>query len=368
MLLTALVFFAILSILVLIHELGHYAVARWIGVHVEEFGLGLPPRIYGRKIGGTVYSLNWLPVGGFVKLAGEDEEERQTEKGKRQKVSEFFWARTKKERAAILVAGVTMNIILAVGLTAYLLTQGVLEPSGRVRVEKVQPGSPAEVAGLRENDSITSITFDSFDPLAPSDTEPVTIPHDLIDATRAHLGEEVTLTILRDGEERSVTVTPRRDPPAGQGPLGVVITDLELRTFSWQEIPGEAVRINALRARDMFTGIAGTIAKLATLQTPAADVAGPIGIARYTGQAVKFGWKAVLEFMSILSLNLAVLNILPIPALDGGRLAFVFLEKLIGKRLRPAFERSAHQMGMIILLSLILLVSINDILRLTKGL
>lgn len=361
MLLTALVFFAILSILVLIHELGHYAVARWIGVHVEEFGLGLPPRVFGRKIGGTVYSLNWLPIGGFVKLAGEDEEELHGQKRLNPAkqgltLRKFFWARSKKERAAILVAGVTMNVILAVGLTAYLLTQGVLEPSGRVRVEKVQPGSPAETVGLQENDVVTFI-----------DTKPVTIPKDLIDTTRAHLGQDVTLTVIRQGEQRQVTVAPRKDPPTGQGPLGVVITDLELRTFAWQEIPVEAVRINALRAKDMFTGIASTLWRLATIRSPAADVAGPIGIARVTGEAVKFGWKAVLEFMSILSLNLAVLNILPIPALDGGRLAFVFLEKLIGRKLRPAFERSTHQVGMIILIALILLVSINDILRLTRG-
>lgn len=357
MLLTALVFFAILSILVLIHELGHFSVARWIGVHVEEFGLGLPPRIFGKKIGGTMYSLNWLPIGGFVKLAGEDDEERQTEKGKRQKVSTYFWARSKKERAAILVAGVTMNFLLAVGITGYLLTQGIMEPSGRVRVEKVQPGSPAESIGLHENDVVTFI-----------DTKPVSVPKDLIEATRAHLGEEVTLTIRRGSEEQKVTVIPRKSPPEGQGPLGVVITDLELRTFSWAEIPMVAVRINILRAKDMFTGVATTLWRLATLNAPSGDVAGPIGIARVTGEAVKFGWMAVLEFMSILSLNLAVLNILPIPALDGGRLAFVFLEKLIGKRLRPAFERSAHQMGMIILLGLILLVSINDILKLAKGL
>ncbi|MBI3956263.1 site-2 protease family protein [Candidatus Gottesmanbacteria bacterium] len=361
MLTTALVFFAILSILVLIHELGHYTVARWIGVKVEEFGLGLPPRIFGKKIGGTVYSLNWLPIGGFVRLAGEDEEDhilKRSHPAKRgETLRKFFWARSKKERAAILVAGVFMNILLALGLTAYLLTQGVLEPSGRVRVEKVQPGSPAETIGLQENDVVTFIG-----------TKPVSVPKDLIDATRAHLGENVTLTIVRDENETKMTVIPRKDPPAGQGPLGVVITDLTLRTFTWAEIPAEAVRINVLRARDMFTGIAGTLWRLVTLKPPTADVAGPIGIARVTGEAVKFGWKAVLEFMSILSLNLAVLNILPIPALDGGRLAFVFLEKLIGKKLRPAFERSAHQMGMIILIALIFLVSVNDILRLTKGL
>ena len=361
MFLTALVFFLILSILVLIHEFGHFAVARWIGVHVEEFGLGLPPKVIGKKIGNTIYSLNWLPIGGFVRLAGEYEVEHSLKRSHLAKQGEtlkkFFWARSKKERAAILIAGVTMNFLLAVGITGYLLTQGIMEPSGRVRIEKVQPGSPAESIGLKENDIVTFI-----------DTKSVSVPKDLIDATRAHLDEKVTLTIRRSSEEQKITVIPRKNPPEGQGPLGVVITDLELRTFTWNEIPVEAVRINILRAKDMFTGVAATLWRLATLNAPSSDVAGPIGIARVTGEAVKFGWMAVLEFMSILSLNLAVLNILPIPALDGGRLAFVFLEKLIGRRLRPAFERSAHQVGMIILIGLILLVSINDILKLAKGL
>ncbi len=375
MLLTALIFFLILSILVLIHEFGHYAVARIIGVHVEEFGLGLPPRIFGRTIGKTLYSLNWLPIGGFVKLAGEDEIDSPKSKVLSPKSHKFFWARSKKERAAILVAGVTMNLLLAVGITGFLLTQGVLEPSGRVKIEKVQPGSPAETVGLKENDIVKNISWTVIP--APSSVIPanagiqrieVTTPKILIDTTRAHVEEKVTITILRDNKEQHITVTPRKNPPPGQGPLGVAITDLELKTYAWYEIPTEAIRINLSRAREMFTGVGSTLWRLVTLKAPAADVAGPIGIARVTGEAVKFGWKAVLEFMSILSLNLAVLNILPIPALDGGRLAFVFLEKLIGKKLRPAWERSAHQVGMIILMGLIILVSINDILKLAKGL
>lgn len=358
---TALVFFAIVSILVLVHEVGHFAVARWIGVEVEEFGLGLPPRIMAKRIGRTVYSLNWLPIGGFVKLAGEDEEDVSLKRPRLSRQGEalkkYFWARSKGERTAILLAGVTMNFLLAVVLTGSLLTQGVLEPSGRVRIAKVQPGSPAEAVGLRESDVVKKIG-----------DRPISTPSDLIEATRAQLGKEVHLTIVRSGKEVNIALIPRTNPPQGQGPLGIVITDLEHRSFRLQEIPWEAVRINLIRARDMVIGVGVTLWKLVRLEPLAADVAGPIGIARYTGAAVLFGWKAVVEFMSILSLNLAILNILPIPALDGGRLAFVFLEKLMGRRLRPAFERRAHQIGMILLLTFLLLVSIHDILGFTKGL
>lgn len=251
----------------------------------------------------------------------------------------------------ILVAGVVLNFLLAVGITSFLLTEGVMEPSGRVHVEKVQPDSPAEKAGLLPNDII----------------KPFTAAKDLIETTKKSAGQQVTLTILRAGKELTVSLTPRKDPPAGQGAMGVVISDLEKKSYPASLAPVKALEINLDRARLMLLTLGSALWRLITLQPLTAEVAGPIGIAQVTAEAVKFGFKAVLEFMSILSLNLAVLNILPFPALDGGRLAFVFLEKIIGRRIRPAFERSTHQIGMIILFILILLVSLNDILRLTRG-
>lgn len=349
MLLTAIVFFIILSILVLIHELGHFTVARIIGVKVEEFGFGLPPRIFGKKIRGILYSVNWLPIGGFVKLAGEDEGEGSHPHIKHRK--EYFFARTKKERAVILLAGVFMNFLLAVGITTYLLTQGVQEPTGQVHIKRVLPGSPAEEAGLKEKDIITGYKT----------------PKELITYVKAHAGEQVTLAILRDHQITPISLTPRKTYPKGEGPMGVVISDLETRVYPLSQAPFMAVKINCERGWAMFAGIGSLIGRLAQLKPVGSDVAGPIGIAQVTGQAVKFGWKAVLEFMSILSLNLAVLNILPIPALDGGRLAFVFLEKILGKKVRPAFEQSTHQIGMIILFILIILISINDVMRLARG-
>ncbi len=359
MLLTAIVFLIILSVLVLIHELGHFLVARFFGVNVEEFGLGLPPRVIGKKVKGTTYSLNWLPIGGFVKLAGEDEVEHNLKRShlarQGETLKEYFWAKSKKQRAAILSAGVLMNFLLAVGITMFLLTQGVNEPSGRVHIERVAAGSPADMAGLKEGDEIKKI-----------EEKKIKIPTDLIEFTKTHAGEVVTLTILREGKEQTVSLVPRKEYPQGQGPMGVAISDLELRTYTWLEAPGKALGITLIRGRDMLGSLGTLLWRLVTLQPLQADVAGPIGIAQVTGQAVKFGWLAVLEFMSILSLNLAVLNILPIPALDGGRLAFVFLEKILGRRVRPAFEKSTHQIGMIILFALILLVSINDIIRIVK--
>lgn len=361
MILTAIIFLVILTILVLIHELGHFLVARMVGVRVEEFGLGLPPRVWGKKFGDTIYSLNWLPIGGFVRLAGEDADSDAKVKVKGVKLREYFWARSKKERSVILAAGVFMNFVLAVGITAALLVTGVKEPSGKVHVERVVAGSPAEKAGIRLNDTIVSVATQNNPPMM------LTIPTELISFVNEEKGNEVALRVIREGKEMTLTVVPRKEVPPGEGPLGVAISDLETRKYTLIEAPGKSLAINVLRAKEMLVSLGSTVWRLVTLRAPEADVAGPIGIAQVTGQAVKFGVQAVLEFASILSLNLAVLNILPIPALDGGRLAFVLLEKILGKKVRPAFEKSTHQIGMIVLLGLILLVSINDILRLVRG-
>ena len=310
-------------------------------------------------MGKTKYSLNWLPIGGFVKLAGEDEDQKSGFTQKNAK--HLFWARSKKERAAILLAGVTMNFVLAVGITTYLLTQGIFQPAGRVHIEKIASGGPAEKAGLLSGDILVSISSFGKSPKV------LTLPKELIDFTNEEKGNTVVVTILRDTQQQTISLVPREVPPTGEGPMGVSISDLEEKKYSWVEAPGKAFVMNIQRARDMLVGIGDMLWRVLRLQSPGADVAGPIGIAQVTGQAVRFGMKAVLEFMSILSLNLAVLNILPIPALDGGRLLFVFLEKVFGRRIKPAFEQSTHQIGMIILLILIALVSVNDILRLARG-
>jgi len=363
MLLTVFVFFIVLSLLVFIHELGHFSVARLIGVKVEEFGFGLPPRVWGKKFKDTIYSINWLPIGGFVKLAGEDEEPVDSEKFKNQnsKNKIYFWARSKKERSAILIAGVTMNFLLAVILTMVLLVNGVNEPSGRVKIEKVQENTPAAFSKLMPEDVITGA--------AVSDGRYISITsNDILRQTvKKYAGSEVVLNILRSDQKLEVIVIPRKDFPEGQGPLGISINDLEIKKYTFYEAPIKSLEINISRGYLMIKGVFELIVKLFTFQNVGQDVAGPIGIAQVTGEAVKFGWKAVIELMAILSLNLAVLNILPVPALDGGRLLFVFIEKIVGRKVKPAFERQAHQIGMLILLALIVLVSLNDIAKITKG-
>jgi regulator of sigma E protease len=367
MLLTAIIFLVILSILVFVHELGHYSVARLVGVHVEEFGFGLPPRIAGKKIGRTIYSINWLPIGGFVKLAGEDADDTEIKKTKSQDkrhVREYFWAKSKKARAAILVAGVFMNFLLAVLLTTILLVSGAIEQTDRVHVEKVNAGSPAQSAGLQADDVITAVAVVDNGEVKKTDV------HDtetMINLVKAHAGQSVTLYVMRGGSPLTVSLVPRVSPPAGEGALGVTILDLEEKKYPLPQAIEKSVVICLTKMWQMLGAIGNLLWRLVTGGTiQSGEVAGPVGIAQVTGEARKYGWKALLEFMSILSLNLALLNILPLPALDGGRLAFVVFEKM-GRKARPELERTIHQFGMIFLLLLLLLITINDVLRMFRG-
>lgn len=367
MFLTAVTFILILSILVMIHELGHYTVARLFGVQVEEFGFGLPPRIWGKKIKGTIYSINALPIGGFVKLAGEDEEDVDREKHKvttAKERSKYFWAKSRGQRALILSAGVFMNFLLAVAITTLLLTRGITEPTKIVHVETVVAGSPAALGGLQVQDVVKSVQYAENTGIQTKD---LSEPQELIDIVKAHAGTTVTLTIIRNNTSLTISLIPRTNPPQGEGPLGVAVSNLEKHKYPLYQAPFLAVKINVERMWMMLTSLGSVIAKLVTGQKIATgEISGPIGIAQVTGEAVKYGFDAVLEFMAILSLNLALLNILPFPALDGGRLAFVIADKF-GKKARPAVERMIHQIGMIILMALILLVTVNDILRIVRG-
>jgi regulator of sigma E protease len=366
-LLTIIVFILILSVLVFVHEFGHFTVAKLFGVHVEEFGFGLPPRVIGKKIRGTLYSLNLLPIGGFVKLAGEDAEDIDREKHSvktQQGRSHFFWAKTKKERIYILLAGVTMNFVLAIGITGFLLSRGIIEQTPRVKVETVVADSPAQKVGLRVGDIIKIVTV-----TVNGKKEEVlpTKPEMVVAAVNAHKGETIVLTIVRNDKVFSFPMVPRVNPPVGQGALGVQLNNYERHVYSWREIPWKSVEVTFSRAYQMLYSMGDMLVRLVTGQTvKSEEVSGPVGIAKFVGDSMKYGWEAVLEIVSILSLNLAILNILPFPALDGGRILFVVLEKL-GKKARPQVERMIHQIGMMILLGLLLLITVNDILRIVRG-
>lgn len=365
MLVTVLAFIIILSVLVIVHELGHFFVAKKLGIKVEEFGVGFPPRAFSRKIGETVYSINWLPVGGFVKLYGEDAAGGGSVRSKQQEASSkgvdeverAYYARPLWQRMAIVTAGVIMNVILAIVVISFLFaTQGVPLPTDNIIVTEVAPNSPAAIAGILKNDRILKI-----------DGKQIKTTELFISQTKKLRGQEVTLIVKRGDSEFTTKLTPRLNAPKNQGAMGVAISNIEVKKYSWFEAPIFGTIEAAKFSWMIASGLGTMIVDFVLHGTKPQGVAGPIGVAQLTGEAVRAGWFAVLWFMALLSLNLAVLNILPIPALDGGRFFFMIIEMLTGKKVSPKYEAYAHGVGLVLLLGLMAVVTLLDIVRLLQG-
>ncbi len=350
-----LVFIAILTLLVFVHELGHFIAAKKNGILVEEFGFGFPPRVWGKKIGETLYSINLLPIGGFVKLYGEE----YHEDGKvHDKLSErTFYGKKPWQKAIVVVAGVVMNFMLAWVLVTYLFTQGVPTPVKNVVIEQVQPGTPAAKAGIVAADVITELRYqDKTYSLQKSD--------DLIKYAKQFGGQTVHLTIQRDGKQIKTSIIPRANPPKGQGALGVVITSFVEKKYPIHQAPFYGLKHAFEITFKIIEEFGKTAGRLLSGQGAGVEVAGPVGIAQYTGTAIKFGHNAVLELMALLSLNLAVINILPFPALDGGRLVFIIYEWVTRRQVNKKFEQYTNMAGMAALLTLAAVITLSDLSKL----
>lgn len=354
------VFIIILAILVLIHELGHFIAAKKNGIKVEEFGFGFPPRVWGFKKGETLYSINLLPIGGFVKLYGEEYHEDVDDKLRSEgDKNRAFVSKKPWQKVTVIVAGVVMNFLLAWILISYLFTQGVPTPTKNVIVDNVKAGSPAAVAGLKKDDQIISLVADGK-------SYTVTDTNELISLSKKFGGKVVAFNIKRASANQTINVIPREDPPAGEGPLGIIITSYIEKKYPWYEAPFYGL-VHAFQiTRQIVVELGKMVFSLVTFQKTKLDVAGPIGIAQFTGQAIKFGNNAVLELMALLSLNLAVINILPFPALDGGRLVFIIYEWVTKKQVNKKVEQYTNIFGMVVLLALAAVISVNDIVKLLK--
>lgn len=341
-------FGAVFSLLVFVHELGHFLVAKWRKVVVEEFGFGLPPRIWGKKFKGTIYSINFIPLGGFVKLKGEDPEAALIGD------ADSFRVRSKKSRAAIIVAGVLGNLLLAWLIFSLLFTIGNPRISGQTVIEEVLAGSPAESMGLREKDTFLSV-----------DGREVETSDELVFLIKQKAGTPVRLRIDRAGEIREFSVVPRPEPPTGEGPLGIKIAliDPQINLVSYpfgQALWQAAVEVSRI-LKDMFWGFVTMIQQLFTRGEVPTEVTGVIGIKAMTDVAAEMGKRFFLQFVALLNLNLFLFNLLPVPALDGGRLLFVGLEAVLKRRLNPKVEKIANNLSLALLLLLSALVTIKDI-------
>lgn len=369
---TVAAFIGILVVLVLVHELGHFIVAKRAGITVEEFGIGFPPRIGSVMYRGTRYSLNWIPLGGFVKMLGEDgdvEIRRLRESGLSDEEVEAAMAgafnrRPVWVRIGVLLAGVVMNFVLAAALFAVAFSMPTLIGEGPLTVTEIQAGSPAE-GRLEVGDVIVGVDDRTFDRSA-----------DLTEYVAERGGTPVTLDVRRDGEMVQVEVVPRvvteEDRAAGTGPIGFAYDpERVVERPPLADGPIDAVARGTGTAWTIAVqipgGLADAVGGLIGLNPEAPDARGPIGIAQETGRILEAPLVSQLLFIGLLSVNLAVLNVLPFPPLDGGRIAVVLVEAVRRRRLPAEREALIYLAGFAVLIALVILISINDIQRLISG-
>jgi len=364
-------FVLVLSLLVFVHEFGHFWTARKLGVKVDEFGFGFPPRIIGiQKLHGkwkivgrkakaaqhTIYSLNWIPLGGFVKIKGE-QGEQGTEK-------DSFGHKPIYQRVIILSAGVVMNILLAFVLLSWGFALGLpqiitgdLPDYVKLKEEKIQvievlPGFPAAIRGVEAGDQILSIDQQEF-----SD----------ITAIQQYLSQKneipVTLALRRGDRDIITEITPRLLEQTQTPGLGVSLVETAQVSYPIHYAILEGAKTTAFLLKEIIVAFYELIANMFGGGKHDLDVAGPVGIAVITGQVARLGFIYLLQFTALLSLNLAVINFLPIPALDGGRVLFLAIEKIRGKAINQRIEATVHNIAFMLLILIVLIVSFRDVLR-----
>lgn len=361
MLTTILIFALILFVLVIVHEVGHFVAAKLMGIRVDEFGFGLPPRALGKKIGETIYSLNWLPIGGFVKLYGEDEQHPEYVKSQKNRA---FFSKKPWQRAIVLVAGVTMNFLLAWLIFSYLFTAGLDLPTGEVQVGEVLSNSPAEQIGIEVGDIVRKIIIQEN---GVQKTVEITIPDTLVQTIDTHRGENVTVIVERNSKEVELPAKLRTREESEQG-LGISFSPV-IKHQQYPLLQSFSVAFFFILSliQQLLAGISGLLGRALTFHNVSKEVSGPLGIGVLVNETKQYGINALLYLTAFLSINLAVINIAPFPALDGGRLLFVVIEALTGRKVNQRWEQILHQAGMIILLFLLFLISINDVVKFING-
>ncbi len=351
-LLTIIIFVIILALLVLVHEFGHFIVAKKSGMQVEEFGFGFPPRLFSVRKGETVYSVNAVPLGGFVKIMGENNEGAENP---RSFINKGFWP-----RLLTLIAGVAMNFILAwvlfsigfgLGLPTVIAPGDQIPAHARISAEHltvldVSKGSPAEQAGLQQGDEI--ISYDS-NPAKDADA--------MISYIQSKAGHTVNFDFQRGSENFTKDIFSRPSPPPDQGSVGIAFGTVGRLSFPWYLTP--VVGIKATWQVISETAVA--FYQLVAAGQGLSSLGGPVKIASLTGQVTQLGFVYVLQFAAFLSVNLGIINIIPFPALDGGRVLFLLIEKARRKRNNQKIEQWANSIGFALLIALIVVITFRDV-------
>ncbi|MBU3901374.1 site-2 protease family protein [Patescibacteria group bacterium] len=356
--LTVIAFILILGLLVFVHEFGHFLAAKRAGMRVEEFGFGFPPRLWGVKKGETTYSFNLIPLGGFVKIFGED--------GEAKKNTHSFAAKPIGQRATVLLAGVLMNVGLAMVLLSLgyaiglptAVADDLVVSNAKVQIIEIAAGSPAEAVNLQIGDIILGAASASSQLTNVSQVVEV---QDYIDANK---GQSVLLLLKRGQAQQQVKITPRASPPPGEGAMGVALARVAEISWPWYRAIWEGVKETLGLIWLIISSIAYLIWRFFSTGQGGGQVVGPVGIFSITGLAAQMGFIYLLQLTALLSVNLAIVNALPLPALDGGRILFLIIEKIKGSPVSATVEKAVHTAGFAFLILLMVVITIKDVARL----
>lgn len=365
---TVILFIVVLSILIFVHELGHFLAAKWSGMRVDEFAIGFPPRIYAWKRGETEYAINALPIGGYVRIHGENPNQESLEGTD---ASRSFTAKPRWKQAIVLLAGVTFNMLFAwiaiilgfmVGFpvsTDYL--PGKEYSDVKVVITDVDTQSPAYRAGIQAGDEIVSLSKgEAQNAETIWSTDIPRIQAFIQSATNT----PILLGLFRNSVSTTTEVTPTLSSETGVPALGV-----GLGTIGTLQLPiHEAMYHGTIVTYRMTIGIAQGLYTFFTGAFSGGEVlsqvAGPVGIAKLVNAANEMGFVYLVSFVALISINLAIINILPFPALDGGRLVFVAIESIIKRPIPYAFANAVNLIGFVLLLGLMLVITVSDVLKL----
>ncbi len=355
------IFFIILLVLVLVHEFGHFFSAKRFGIRVDEFGFGFPPKLFGKKYGETEYSLNLFPVGGFVKIFGEnpDEENISGPDAGRSFVNKPKW-----QQIIVLFSGIFANFLFAwllfsISFMSGLPTSVGNEPEGysvtgaNLVVVSVLPGSPAEIAGLKTGDKIVSV-YSADGSLEKVNTE--TFKSFIV----SHPNKEISVAYLR-GKSNTMNVV--KATPLASG-IGIAMDEIGILKLPFFKALEEGLSLDWSVTKDTVSGIYNLIVRAIEGKGSLSSVTGPVGMIAIVGNAFQFGFVYLLSFTALISVNLAVINLVPFPALDGGRILFVLIEKIKGSSMNPKVANAVNTVGFALLIILMLLITYHDVVRL----
>ncbi len=364
-----LIFLIILLILVISHEFGHFIVAKKSGIRVDEFSFGFPPKIFGKKIGETSYNFNLLPIGGYVKIFGEnpDEESINGPDSKRSFINKPWYT-----QVAVLIAGVTMNFLVAWLLISVGFISGLPSSTSSVSsssqienqavtITNIMKDSPAEISGIKVGDKIISLETSTDSTLLLSSNFSTETVQNFI---KKHGEENISISLIRGDEKKIISLTPQKPGENSIPVIGISMDTIGVLKLPIHKAVWEGLKLTSNLFVSTVVGFYNLIYNGIAGRIDISSVTGPIGIVSIVGDAAKFGFVYLLSFTALISINLAVINIIPFPALDGGRLLFLIIEKIKGSRIKPEIANMVNFIGFGILMLLMVVITYHDVLKL----